>query len=92
MVYGGTGAIVGLLGAAGAYWLVDQVNPYANKTAIVLAGLVLAAVGYVANRTDAVWQPRHDPSRDAVVKERHHVFWINIEWWGAVVVAFGLFS
>ena len=91
MVWGGTGALVGLAGAAGMFWFVDQMNPYANKTAIVLAGLVLAIVGFVANRTELVWTARRDPNTGGFVRERHHVFWINVEWWGAAVVALGLF-
>lgn len=58
MVFGGWGAMAAMLAGGGMVWLVNQINPYANKTAIVLAGLAIFAVGWVFNKTDIVSGPR----------------------------------
>ncbi len=92
VVYGGFGSVSALIAGAGVIWGVDRINPYANRTAVVLAGLAVTIVGLIANRTDLIWGTKRDPRTGALQKERHHFFWVSVEWWGLAVMMLGFFA
>ncbi|WP_052664706.1 hypothetical protein [Nitriliruptor alkaliphilus] len=92
-VVGRWGAVAGFLGVGGFLWLGSRFGDTPRVTGFfaVLAGVTLFMFGQRLHEHDDEWVTDNNGQRIAV-GQGHHVFWIQIRWWGLLVGAGGMVS
>ena len=89
LVFSGWGSLGGLVIAGVVFWLIEAVTS-SERLAAVVAGLALFVLGLLLHaQPDRVLQDSAT-GEEVVLRERHTLFWIPIQYWG-IVIAIGGF-
>lgn len=91
IVFSGWGSIVGLFGAGLVAMLIESTTGSLGA-ATVLAGVVLAGFGWWVNGLPGRELVDPDTGEAVVLRTRHTLFWIPIQYWGLVLVPAGFFA
>lgn len=67
-----------------------QAHGWPKLAALAVAGLVVLLIGKYLNGRGGKVLIEKDTGREVLVKPRHSLFFINVEYWGYILVALGV--
>lgn len=69
-----------------------QAHGWPKLVALALAGFIVLLIGKYLNGRGGKVLIEKDTGREVLMKARHSLFFINVEYWGYILIALGLIS
>jgi hypothetical protein len=92
IIFGGWGPIAALFASGAFMWLVSTVSTSDIATGIgmMICGGATYLFGTWLNQNDVMELVDPQTQQPVVIRNRHHVFWISLRWWGVLFAIAGM--
>jgi len=89
LLFSGWGSIAGLVGAGLVFWLSEAITS-SERFAAIVAGVALFAFGWWLHAQPDRILVDSATEQEVVLRERHTIFWIPVQYWGVVIAIGGI--